>query len=246
MTDNKSYFRIRDRLKAEQWDQIPQALSGILQQVLGFADSVRRERERNDENVLLIKCIEKAGEFLNLFISSWDNHIRQACIATRGMLELNLLIRLFEEDSSSRMKFYHTIVWEEKELWQSFIDESSPSSSVSSLSNWIKDLNEIEKKHNLSKEKDYIRPNWSRLSKQFGVQKDYQTIYRLCSIFMHVTPYSVLRMDKLLSSTSELRATWNILLTTMQLYLNDLLLRLSRIIGLEIPSYKRENDTQLK
>lgn len=227
--------RIRDHVENVAWEDVPASLENRRQRILSFMQRIEAETERNEENILFRHCLAKACELVELFSKAWGTHLPLGCVATRSLLELDLLVRLFEQEPDSRMKFYYSALWEEKQEVEAFLSLDPSSGTGHPLRERLKQLNEIERRYKLSQEKDYIRLNWSELAKRFNVKKtDYETIYRWCSKMLHITPYSVLRVGTVLARSEEETATWNLLLTMTQVYLGYLFQRLAGLLRLEI------------
>jgi len=224
--------RIRDYVENVRWEDVPAVLESRRQRILNFIQKIKAQKERNDENILFSQCLAKACELIELFSKAWRTHLPQACMATRCMFELDLLARLFEREPASRMKFYYSALWEEKQEVEAFLTIDSIGDATQTLRERLKQLDEIQRRYNLSPEKDYIRLNWRELARRFNVtETDYETIYRWSSRMLHITPYSVLRLGTELMRAEE-NSTWNLLLIMTQVYLGDLLQRLSGLLNL--------------
>lgn len=226
--------RIRDYVENVRWEDVPAVLESRRQKILSFMQKIKAQKERNDENILFSQCLVKACELIELFSKAWRTHLPQGCMATRCMFELDLLARLFEREPASRMKFYYSALCEEKQEVEAFLTIDSLGDATQALRERLKQLEEIQKRYNLWPKKDYIRLNWSELARRFNVRvTDYETIYRWSSRMLHITPYSVLRLGTELTRPEE-TATWNLLLIMIQVYLGDLLQRLSGLLSLRL------------
>ncbi len=225
--------RIRDYVENVPWEDVPAVLESRRQRIVDLIQKIKTQRERNDENVLFSQCLAKACELIELFSKAWRTYLPQGCVATRCMFELDLLTRLFEQEPASRMKFYYSVLWEEKQEVEAFLAIDSTGDATQALRERLKQLEEIQKRYNLSPDKDHIRLNWSELARRFRVRTtDYETIYRWSSRMLHITPYSVLRLGREPTRPEE-TATWNLLLVITQVYLGDLLQRISGILNLK-------------
>lgn len=226
--------RISDVLQEKRWEDILTFLDSRHQEILGFMQKVKAQRERSDENILYFQCLAKACELMELFANAWGANLPLGCVATRCMLELDILVRLFEAEPTLRMKFYYSVIWEEKELWQAFLSAETSDTAGEPIRQHIKHLIDMERRHKLSQDRQNIgRLNWHKLAQRFNVKQDYDTIYRWSSKFLHITPFSVLRIGTVFSVQSEREAAWKMLLVMIQLYLGDIYSRLAVLLKLE-------------
>lgn len=225
--------RIRHHVENVAWKDVPTFLEKRRQRILSFMQRIKAETERNDENMLFFQCLAKACELVELFSKAWGTYLPLGCLATRAVLELDLLVRLFEQEPASHMKFWYSALWEEKQEVEAYLSIDPSSGAAHPLRERLKQLNELERRHKLSREKDYIRLKWKRLAERFNVNTDYETIYMWSSKMLHITPYSVHRAGTVLTRFEE-EATWNLLLTMTQVYLGDLFQRLAGLLSLEI------------
>jgi len=221
--------RVRDILQNMQWEDIPDHLESRRQEIHESLQKMMPEKDRNDMNTLYFQCLAKASELMGWFNKAWGADLYLACTSTRCMLELDLLIRLFEEEPEYRTRFFYSVIWDEKDIWQSYLSISPYSKSALPLNNYIQRLDDIEKRRELSRKRDYIgRIQWSQLAKRFDKEGDYRTIHQWASKMLHITPFSVLRMNLLLSpENEEVKAAWEMLLIMILLYLEDILQRIS-------------------
>ena len=233
MVSQDKGHRIRDIQENVAWKDVPTHLEKRRQRVLGLMQRIEAEKQRTDENMLYFQCLAKACELVELFSKAWGTQLPLGCLATRSLLELNLLVRLFEQEPTSRLKFWHSALWEEKEELEAYLAVDPSSDSADTLRQRLRQLNEIEKRYGLSRDNDYIRLRWNRLAQRFNVKTDYETIYRWSSKMLHITPYSIHGAGRPVAKSEE-EANWNLLLTMTQLYLGDLFQRLSGLLGLEI------------
>lgn len=221
--------RVRDILKDTQWDDIPEYLESRRQNIHESLQKLRPEKDKGDINTLYFQCLAKASELMGWFNKAWGTDLYLACISARCMLELDLLIRLFEAEPEYRTRFFYSVIWDEKDIWQSYLSTSPYSKSALPLENYIQRLDDVEKRRELTRKKDYIGEiQWSQLAKRFNKESDYKTIHQWASKMLHITPFSVLRMNLLLSpENEEVKAAWEMLLIMILMYLEDILQKIS-------------------
>lgn len=218
-----------------QCEDVPAFLEDRRTEIVRLMERVAVEKERDDESHLFYLCLGKAGELVDMFSKGWGIHFAIICAATRGMLELSLLVRLFEDKPDYRTKFLHSVIWDEKELWQAFLDLGQESSALDSLRQYVGRLDAIETQAGLSRQQDYIgRINWSDLAKRFRLhEEDYKTIYKWSSKMLHITPFSVIRAPRMPLLADEERAAWNTMLLKIQVYLEETCQMLAKLLDIE-------------
>lgn len=190
--------RIRDIQENVAWKDVPTHLEKRRQRILDLMQRTKEEKQRTDENMLFFQYIAKACELVELFSKSWGTQFPLGCLATRSMLGSNLLIRLFEQEPISRLKFWHSALWEEKDELEAYLAVDPSNRAAETLRQRLRRLNEIEKRYWLSWHNDYVRLRWNRLAQRFNVKIYYKTIYRWSSKILHITPYSIQEAGSLL------------------------------------------------
>jgi hypothetical protein len=170
----------------------------------------------------------KGCELIELFEKAWGKHLLPGCAAMRAMFELDLLVRLFEQEPDSRIKFYHSLLWEEIQEVKAFLSWDPPPNLDQPLNKRLEQLQEMQKRYELDNKTDIVKLRWGKLAERFGVSKDYDAIYRRTSRLLHITPSSLLQPETLRKAA--LGAEWNILLVRIQMYFDDLLQRLAELL----------------
>ena len=229
---------IRNYVHDIPWDDISGHLVKIGSQISEFIRTAGQKIERTNENVLFIKCLEKARGLVQMFQSSWESNLIGMCVATRSMLELNLLIRKFETDPEYRLKFLYTALWQEEAIINNFLKLNSNGFAAKTLKERLSQLKDIEKRHKLERASYEIKKiNWDLFAKRFNIADDYDTIYRYSSIILHITPLSIFRIEDMLEEKSEKDALLNMFLVMFQVYLFDAVKRISDILNVQVPSF---------
>ena len=221
--------RLRDITREVPPGKIPIFLARNRDKIHNFLEQVKENKERNDENVLYFQCVEKAGQLIDHFRRAWFKDFLLGCVLTRCMFELDLLIRWFEVEPENRLKFYHSVLWEEYDLLKAFRRFDETGSKGEPLRERLEQLEALEEKHKLNQQRDRIkRIRWKTLAEKFKLSQDYETIYSLTSKILHISPYSVLRNI----SEKETEYNWKILLVMIQLFLGDLYTRIARFFDM--------------
>lgn len=224
--------RLRDFVKEVPSEQVPTFLAQKVDEIAAtFLRRIKNEKERTDENLLYFRCLAKACELLDNFSQAWLNNLLVGCVTTRAMFELNLLIRWFEDEPKTRLKFYYSALWEERDVIDAFLKLDETRQKGEPLRERLEQLKAFEKKYQLNRQRDAIeRVQWKKLAERFRLEKDYNTIYSLASKILHISPYSVLRDI----TKEDYEHVWKIFLVMIQLFLGDTYFRIARFLGVNI------------
>lgn len=179
-------------------------------------------------------AILKLDYLIDMLISAIHlKNILIACLCTRSMFELNLLIRKIQSDKSYIAKYMKATLFDEKEIALAFlgIADGTSSDAKNNVQATLDYLQKLEQKRGLSESKDELKKiNWRTWADEFNVSIDYTSIYSLASKILHITPYSLFREPQIHSSQDERESTMNLLLVSFQKYLIDSISRLQELL----------------
>jgi len=212
-----------------QWRDISEIKSHLEKQAQMLLDLESRiiKQERDDLTVSLSNMVRKAGVEMKRLASAYPDSVDTSAWCARNLFEINLITRAILASDSDFNCWLGQRASDEIDVIKGVLDLADAPSSVhlKTLQNRCSEIEKICGRHGIVPAKPF---NIINLARRFNLEKEYRSLYKLFSKYVHPSSWQINGDQKALASTEAL----NIFIVYAQLYSGDLFNRVCTRLGI--------------
>jgi hypothetical protein len=213
----ESAARISDVVQFGDTEEIQKALMTIRSAFLGTAEWIRKNKERNQTNLVLHNFLTASVPYLDLAISHLKGPVQILAFCARNLYEVHLQSRYAQKDDIYLKQWVAEAATDGIEILEGLLglDVDNSAGQHDILKKEISRKELLLKKHGLERKKPYPI---HKIATELGKDAEHRSLFKIFSKLLHPTSYLVN------SGPAEIQnqETFNVLIIHIQLYAWDI------------------------
>ena len=212
-----------------QWkdpSEIKSHLENQAQRLSDLEASIKKKK-RDNLTVSLSNIIRKAAFEMKRLATAYPDSVDILAWSARNLFEINLITRKILDSDSDLVRWIGQRANDEIDVIKGVLElaDSPSSDECVKLQRRISEIEDMCKRHEIVSAKPF---NIMDLAKHFSLEKEYRSLYKLFSKYVHPSSWRINGDQEALASTTAL----NIFIVYAQLYSGDLYSRVCAKLGI--------------